>query len=118
MKSETLQEIKDTFKTVVRQQVAKGGKVRWGEAESLAVIEALVDVLVSNEDAQADGFDAIRTNVGQVVNPSAFAQTLEKLPAVGFDEKGQPLAGGTFPHPARIVRPKRGTGGSRGASDL
>lgn len=103
MKSETLQEIKDTFKTVVRQQVAKGGKVRWGEAESLAVIEALVEVMVTNEDATAEGFDAIRANVGQVVNPSAFAQTLEKLPK---------------DHPASITRPKRGTGGSRGASDL
>lgn len=103
MKPETLAEIKDTFKTVVRQQVAKGGKVRWGEAESLAVIEALCDVLLTNEDAGADGFDAIRANVGQVVNPSAFAQTLEKLPK---------------DHPASITRPKRGTGGSRGASDL
>lgn len=103
MKQETVQEIKDTFKTVVRQQVAKGGKVRWGEAESLAVIEALVEVMMSNADAQADGFDAIRVNVAQVVNPSAFAQTLERLPK---------------DHPASITRPKRGTGGARGASDL
>lgn len=103
MKIETVNEIKETFKMSVRTQVAKGGGVRWGEAESLAVVEDLVTVLLSNEDAQAEGFDAIRHQVGQVINPSAFAQRLEKL------EVG---------HPSRIVRPKRGTGGSRGLADL
>lgn len=103
MKAETIAEIKETFKVTVRAQVGKGGHVRWGEAESLAVVEALCDVLLNNEDAQADGFDAIRENVRQVVNPSAFAQKLEDLP---------------IEHPSHIRRPKRGTRTASTASEL
>ena len=102
MQTETIQEINETFKTLVRQQVAKGGGTRWGEAESTEVIAGLVDLLVTNEDASTEGFDAIREKVSRVVNPSAFAQVLEKLP------EG---------HASRIVRAKRGSGGNR-AADL
>lgn len=103
MKPETNEELKKVFVQAVTVAVAKGGGVRWGEAESLAVVEAMVEAMLASDDAMAKGFDAIRANVGKVVNPSAFAQALEKLP------EG---------NPRRIVRPKRGTGGSRVTDDL
>lgn len=118
MKQETIEVLKTTFKNAVRAAVAKSGGLRWGEAESLSVIEALVEEYVSNEDAQTEGFDAIRANVSRVVNPSAFAQFLEKLPTTGFNEEGEPEKGGTYPHPARITRPKRGSGGARGSVEV
>lgn len=103
MTKEQSDKIKEAFKAKVREQVALGNHVKWGESDSLAVIAELVSVLQSDEELALEGFDAIRANVSQVVNPSAFAQVLEKL--------------GTE-HPSHIRRPKRGTGGSRAASDL
>lgn len=103
MNKETAESIKQVYTTAVRAAVAKGNHARWGEAESLSVIEALFDAAVSDDDALAEGFDAIRANVAKVINPSAFAQVLDKLPK---------------DHPSSITRPKKGSGGSRTADDL
>lgn len=115
MTKEQSDKIKEAFKAVVRERVALGNHARWGESDSLAVVEKLVEVLQGDDELALEGFDAIRANVGQVVNPSAFAQVLEKLPdGVDKDANGvvQPA------HPSFIRRPKRGTGGSRAVSDL
>lgn len=48
----------------------------WGTDDSIAVIEQLADEAYSS----GEGFDAIRSFVADLVNPSAFRQKLEKLP--------------------------------------
>lgn len=103
MKKETQDEINEAFKTAVRRCVAQGNHAKWGEGESLEVIEELVGVLVSSEDASLEGFASIRAKVALVVNPSAFAQFLEKQP---------------LDHPSHIRRPKRGTGGSKAGVEV
>ena len=99
--------MKDTFKQAVREAVENGGHARWGEAESLSVCKAVIAKAAGESgldeiEAQALANNAA-TYIQKVINPSAFAQILEKLP------EG---------HASRIVRPKRGTGGSRAALDL
>lgn len=84
-------EIHEEFKGLVRKTVAANGNTRFGEKESLDVIEGLVDILTNDEEAGNEGFDSIREHIRLVVNPSAFAQRLEKLP------EG---------HPSRITREK------------
>lgn len=115
MKTETTQRLALAFRDSVRAHVKAGGNVRWGEAESNGVISDMVGTLLSDEDAILEGPDAIAPFVAKVVNPSAFAQFLEKLPASGFGPDGEPLAGAAYGHPARIVRPARGSGGARSA---
>lgn len=114
MKTETTQMLAAEFKSAVRAHAKAGGNVRWGEAESNGVIADMIDALLTSDDAINEGSDAITAFIAKVVNPSAFAQFLEKLPATGFGADGEPLADGTFGHPARLSRPKRGTGGARG----
>lgn len=80
MKDETIKELKATAQALVTQQVKKGGGVRWGEAESVAVITGMIDWLLSNDEAMAEGSDCIGQQIREVVNPSSFAQRLEKLP--------------------------------------
>lgn len=92
--------VKEANKNAVRAAAKAGGNSRWGEAESLAVIEELFNLAISDEEVQVEGFDAIRDCVAAVINPSAFAQRLEKLPE---------------DHPARIVRVK---GASRKTLDI
>lgn len=103
MKDETIVELKATAQALVTQQVKKGGGVRWGEAESVAVIAGMVDWLVATPDATAEGSDAIAGVLREVVNPSSFAQKLEKLP------EG---------NPRRIVRAARGVRSAAGGLDL
>ena len=103
MKEETKAMLAETFKVSVRKFVAQGNHAKWGEAESVGVISDMTDALMSDKDASAEGFDAIRAFVAKVVNPSAFAQTLDKLPKE---------------HPAHLVRPKRGSGGAKGGIEV
>ena len=75
MKAETLTEIKETFKNTVRVEVAKGGHVRWGEKESVAVIEALKKVApvgpaLFPEDELTD--QSMRTIVGELIQEKLF----------------------------------------------
>lgn len=76
--------IKEAYQATVAEQVKKGANARWGEAESVAVIKAVVKA-----GAMESGLDEVEANaladnvvaeVARVVNPSAFAQRLEKLP--------------------------------------
>ncbi len=113
-----MKKVIEAFKAEVRKQVAKGGHSRWGNDESVAVIAELVSVMNSDEELSAEGFDAIRDKVAEVVNPSAFAQRLESLPdGTGFDADGKAEepngvdADGKpthVAHPAWIRRPKKG----------
>jgi hypothetical protein len=114
MNINAITKVSETFKATVRAEVAKGNHARWGEKESVNVIEALFGLGESDADVQAEGFDAIRDKVAEVVNPSAFAQKLETLPdGTGFDAEGkaetQGIVDGKFTsHPAWIRRTKRG----------
>jgi len=103
MKDETKVMLADAFKVSVRKFVKAGNHAKWGEAESVGVISDMTDAMVSDDDALNEGFDAIRAFVAKVVNPSAFAQTLDKLPK---------------DHPAHLNRPKRGTGGAKGGIEV
>jgi hypothetical protein len=103
MSEASTSKVKEAFKAAVRSAVAKGNHARWGEAESTAVIEALFDLALSDDEVGSEGFDAIRANVARVVNPSAFAQYLDKLPK---------------DHPASITRPARGSGGSKSGMEV
>lgn len=87
--------IKEAYRNAVEKQVKANSASGWGERDSVAVIEAIVDAAYL--DDEAGGFDGVREYVRNLVNPSAFAQKLEKL-----DEK----------HPCRIVRQKK-AGGSK-----
>jgi hypothetical protein len=98
-----MEKVATVRRDTVRAQVARGNHSRWGGAESVAVIEELVSLLVSDEEVGAEGFDAIREAVTEVVNPSAFAQVLEKL-----DES----------HPAHIRRPEKGKRTSKAGEGL
>lgn len=107
-----------TFRTSVREAVAKGNHSRWGEGESAQVIEALVELLVSDDEVSADGYDAIREQVRRVINPSAFAQGLEDLPdGSGKDKDGQDdkdADGNPKPaHPSFIRRVGKGKRGGK-----
>ena len=115
MNINAITKVSETFKSAVRAEVAKGNHARWGERESVNVIEALFGLSESDADVQAEGFDAIRDKVAEVVNPSAFAQKLETLPdGTGVNADGeaetQGIVDGKFTsHPAWIRRAKRGT---------
>ena len=129
MKEETKAMLAEAFKTSVRKAVAKGNHARWGEAESVAVVSDMTDALMSDEDASAEGFDCIRGYVAKVVNPSAFAQSLDKLPNGTDRERGtydeasgkvrEAKAGEDLvAHPSYLNRPKRGTGGAKGTIEV
>lgn len=98
MKTETKLELDKSFADSVRKCVAKGNHARWGEPESVRVIKDVVEAFVSSEDAMSEGVDALESYLAAVVNPSQFAQRLEKKDTS---------------HPAHIRRPARGTGGSK-----
>lgn len=118
--STVTEKVADTYKAAVRTAVAKGNHSRWGNEESVSVIEALFGLALSDEEVGLEGFDAISQQVSNVVNPSAFAQILEGLPdGTGQDKEGKPdkdVDGNPkAAHPAWIRRGKRGGGGSRTA---
>lgn len=97
-----MEKVAEVYKQAVREAVAKGSHQRWGNAESVGVVESLTELLSSDEEVGAEGFDAIREQVGNVVNPSAFAQVLEGLPE---------------DHPSHIRRPEKGKRGvNKGAA--
>jgi hypothetical protein len=89
--------IVETYKQTVIECVKAGGGTRWGEAESRKVIRecAKAAAMESGLDAtEASALaDSLIAQAGRVINPSAFAQKLEDLPA---------------DHPAKLNRPKRG----------
>lgn len=99
------EQIDQIFRTTVAAQVEAGNHARWGNDESVAVIRALADVAFGDLN---EGFDAIEARVAQVVNPSAFAQSLETL----SDGSGKDRDGNKDDRPAAkcwIRRPSRGT---------
>lgn len=111
------EKVSAAFKEIVRKRVAAGNHTQWGNADSVAVVVALVELMVNDDEVQLEGTDAIEGQIGLVVNPSAFAQRLEEFPdgtglrANGdkdLDAEGKPVAA----HPSYIRRPKKGT--SRG----
>lgn len=69
-------QVQSVFGAKVAERVKLGGNVSWGGDDSVATIEALADAAYSLDE----GFDLIRGYVSELVNPSAFAQKLEKLP--------------------------------------
>lgn len=100
------------FKNSVRSEVKKTNGTAWGETQARAVMLALLEAFIGDDDALLEGTDALLPFLMhptfKMFNPSSTAQNLEKLPASGFDEHGEPAVGGTFGHPARIVRRKHG----------
>lgn len=94
MKSENvIKKVQKTYADAIRGAAAKNGNSRWGSNESIAVITALVELLVGDEEVGLEGVDAITTEITNVVNPSAFAQALETLPET---------------NPCHIRRPEKG----------
>ena len=89
--------INEAFKASVRAQVAKHNHSKWGGDDSTEVICEVVKAAAM--ESGLDKLEAttlagnIRTLVLEVVNPSAFAQKLEKLPK---------------DHPSYVKRPERG----------
>ena len=73
--------------------IAKNGATKFAEAEQMAVFEAMVEFLVNDEEASAEGFDSIRPFIQAVANASAYAQLLDKH--------------------GKIKRAQRGSGGSK-----
>lgn len=127
--------ISEAFKTSVRNSIAKGNHARWGEAESVDAIGAAIVAACMESGLDAAEAKAVADNcspfVRRVVNPSAFAQDMEKLPdGTGLDAEGKPethtyneaadtvvefvALGKHVAHPAYIRRAKRGTGGAKG----
>lgn len=108
----TKEEYKAEFLKAVQVNVEKGNHARWGNDESVSVIEKLVEAV--NSDDSQPGFDAIRDYVATVVNPSAFAQKLEELSdGSGKDNEGKADARPASPRyirrPAKATR-SRGVG--------
>ncbi len=83
------------FITARDKAIAKNGFTKFAEAEQLEVIEAMVDFMLNDEEAQVEGFDSIRPFIQAVANASAYAQLLDKH--------------------GKIKRAARGTGGSKAA---
>lgn len=109
------QKVADVFRKAVRERVAANNHAAWGNADSAKVIEALVDLVISDDEVQLEGTDAISGQILAVVNPSAFAQKLEELPdgsgktadgEADVDAEGVAKAA----HPSFLRRPKKGTG--------
>jgi len=80
--------VKATFKAARNTALEKNGHTRFAEAEQLAVIEALVDLLVNDEAVALEGYGAIAPAVAAVANASSFAQTLEKNGIITRNKKG------------------------------
>ncbi len=76
------------FKAKRQAVLAKTSFTKFGEAEQLALIEFLVDFLVNDEEASAEGFDAIRLPMAAISNASAYAQKLEKAGIIARSKKG------------------------------
>ncbi len=87
------QRAEKAFKTARNAAIAKNGFTKFAEAEQMAVIEAMVDFMQSDEEAELEGFDAIRPFIQAVANASAYAQLLDKH--------------------GKITRATRGSGGSK-----
>jgi len=83
--------IKEVFQQTVKAELAKSNGTKWGAKESVAVILALIADETGGPDADPSGFDAEFVEaITKVVNPSAFAQSLESaelLKRVGRGEK-------------------------------
>lgn len=96
--------IKESFVASVTQSVQANGGTKWGEAESKAAVLAVVKAGAMESGLDVTEAQAICDNiaayVGVVINPSAFAQMLEKRPEND---------------PMHIKRPKRGSGGGKSA---
>lgn len=99
MNNENIDTVKAAFTAAVRSAVAKGNHQGWGQDDSVAVIAAVATEAFSSGGDFAD----CERYVAQVVNPSAFAQVLEKLETS---------------HPAHIRRPGKGQRKSSVAGDL
>ncbi len=99
--------INEVFRDTVRAQVAAGNHSRWGEAESVATIKAVVKAAAMEsglDEIEATAIvDNCHESIKRVVNPAAFANLLEKL---------EPT------HPSYVCRPKKGTRGSISAAAL
>lgn len=95
----TKEQIAAAFKNSIRAQLEKHGALfgpdgkptnmasGWGGEDSLTVIESLCDAAYLGDEPE--GFDAIKENVGALVNPSAFRQKLEGKGLVRKGEKGK-----------------------------
>lgn len=81
------------FITARDKAIAKNGHSKFAEAEQMEVIEAMVDFMQNDEEAQVEGFDSIRPFIQAVANASAYAQLLDKH--------------------GKIKRAQRGSGGSK-----
>lgn len=92
MTEENKQKITVAFATAVKEQLKTSGG-GWGGGNSTAVIGALVETMVGEEEIALEGFDAIRLYVGQLVNPSAFRQKLEDKGLVPAAVKGSRKSG-------------------------
>lgn len=88
-KEELVAEVARVYRDAIRGQVALRDHKSWGAEDAMKVIERLFEVA----DGSGEGFDLIRDQVNEQVNPSQFRQKLQKLPA---------------DHPAYIV-PSNGT---------
>ena len=86
---------KAAFLTARDKAITKNGNTKFAEAEQMEVIEAMVEFLVNDEEAAAEGFDSIRPFIQSVANASAYAQLLDKH--------------------GKITRATRGSGGSKAA---
>lgn len=103
MSQKVIEKVSATFRQTVRAQVAKGNHSQWREGDSLAVIEEMVGLLTSDEEVGAEGFDAIRDQMKRVVNPSAFAQSLEGLPDGSGKNKDGEADGSVDPESGKFV---------------
>lgn len=113
MDKSVIEKVQAQFRGLVREQVAKGNHSRWGESESVAVVEGLFALAASDDEIGGEGFDAIREQVKRVINPSAFAQGLEGLSdGTGRDKEGKadlaPDGSPNAAHPAWIRRAEKG----------
>lgn len=95
------QKVAETFQQALRAQVAQRAHKTFGQADALVVIERLFELVVSDEDVQLEGFDAIKQYVDRVLNTSQLCAVLEKLPE---------------DHPAHIRREKKATTAKSGIS--
>lgn len=99
--------IAEAFKASVRDSVAKGNHARWGEVESTQAISAVVKAAAIESGLDETEATALADNiypfVKRVVNPSAFAQSLDGL---------------STDHPSHIRRAKRGSGGPKNTVEV
>lgn len=100
-----------TWAKALIKMVESGKGIAWGNAQSAGMIEAMVDLLLNNEDVALEGYDAIEPYILRVVNPSAFAQALEEASVKYLKTKGEKA-------PFHLERPKRGKSETGGGPDF